>query len=200
MEQFGFESPTDYYDERISETDEQICKLINERKRLSDNNPGFPSSNYITKWSKGYNLEEIFLNYVFAHFYNEELYKAAIEPKNFRKNIAVLKAFEKEDTFYSVTFVRQFENVSVVHLNINSKATDESSEWDHSEYKHYKLSIKSENTQFECRNEEGGGTSGNYSYAFIVSPALPDDVSQYNFVFTEYSLPSKKDTDFEFVI
>lgn len=200
MEQIRFEAPTDYYDERISETDEQICRLIKQRKELFDNNPGFPTKNYITDWSKKYDFEELFLNYVFADFLNEEFYKPAIEPKNFQKNIPVLKAIEKKDTFYSVTLVRQFENVSVVHFNINSNATDESSEWDHTEFKHYKLSIKSEDTQFECRNEGGGGNSGNHSYTFIVSPALPDDVSQYNFVFTEYSLPSKKDTDFEFVI
>lgn len=39
-----FEPPTEYYDKRIENIDEQICELINQRKDLSNNNPGFPTN------------------------------------------------------------------------------------------------------------------------------------------------------------
>lgn len=200
MNPIQFEPPTDHYDERIAETDEQICKLIKQRKELSDNNPGFPNREYITDWAKKYDFNENFLNYIFVDFLNEDLHKPVIEPKNYLKNIPVLKAFEKEDTFYSVTFIRQFENASVIHLNINSNVAGNESEWNHSEYSHFELSIKSEDTHYECRNEGGGGTLGSETYTFIVSPALPDDVSKYKLAFKEYNMPFNKETNFEFII
>ncbi len=195
-----FEPPTDHYDERIAATDEQIYKLIKQRKEISCNNPGFPTKRYITEFSKKYKFDENFLNYIFVNLLNEDLYKPIVEPKNFLKNTPILKAFEKDDIFYSVTFIRQFENASVVHLNINSNFTGDVSDWNHSEDSHFELSIKSEDTQFECRNEGGGGTLGNETYSFIVSPALPDDVSKYKLVFKEYKMPFKKETAFEVVI
>lgn len=200
MKHMSFEPPTDYYDERVAETDEQMCQLIKQRKELSDNNPGFPSKKYIKDWSKKYGFYENFLNYIFADLLNEDLYKPVIEPKNFLKNISVLKAFEKDNSFYSVTFVRQFENASVVHLNLHSAIRDDMSEWDHSEHSHFELSVKAEDRQYECRNEGGGGTLGNETYTFIVSPALPDDVSNYDLFFTEYKMPYKRETGFEFKI
>ncbi len=43
-----------------------------------------------------------------------------VEPKGFLKNTPILKSFEKDDVFYSVTFIRQFENASVVEALNNS--------------------------------------------------------------------------------
>ncbi|MEK4667511.1 hypothetical protein [Niallia sp. FSL R7-0271] len=40
--------------------------------------------------------------------------------------------------------------------------------------------------QYECRNNRSGGSTGHYTYSFIVSPALPDDVSGIRLVFKEY--------------
>ncbi|GAB2324122.1 hypothetical protein IRB23M11_17440 [Alkalibacterium sp. m-11] len=200
MKPMLFEPPTDHYDERIAATDEQICQLIKQRKELSDNNPGFPTEKHITDWSKKYDFEEDFLNYIFVDLLNEDLYKPVVEPKNFIKNTPVMKAFENDDTFYSVTFVSQFENASVVHLTINSHFTSDESEWDYSEHSHFELSIRAEASQYKCRNEGGGGTLGNETFTFIVSPALPDDVSKYKLVFKEYKMPFKKETGFEVVI
>ena len=120
MKRMPFEPPTEHYDERIEAIDEQICQLIKQRKELSNNNPGFPTKQLIANWAKKYNFYEDFLNSVFAHFLNEEIYKPVVEPKGYLKNIPILKSFEKDDKFYSVTFIRQFENASVVHLNIDS--------------------------------------------------------------------------------
>ncbi|WP_245799426.1 hypothetical protein [Sporosarcina newyorkensis] len=77
---------------------------------------------------KKYNFQVGFLNAVFAEFLNEELYKPVVEPKGFLKNIPILKSVEKKDVFYSVPFIRQFKNASVIHLNIDRYITDEISE------------------------------------------------------------------------
>lgn len=147
MEQMSFESPTNHYDERIATIDEQICQLINQRKDLSNNNPGFPTKPYIADWSKKYHLYEDFLNSIFSSFFYEDIYKPVVEPKGFIKNIPILKSFERGDVFYTVTFMRQFENASIVHLNIDSNLTNNAIEWQHQGNSRFELSIKGTDIQ-----------------------------------------------------
>lgn len=96
--------------------------------------------------------------------------------------------------------MRQFENASVVHLNINRNVTDDdTSEWYQREPSHFELSIAGEDgSKYDCRNEGGGGTMGNETFTFVVSPALPDDKSEYQLVFKEYETPFQKETGVEF--
>jgi hypothetical protein len=202
MKRMGFEPPTEHYDERIVDIDEQICELIKKRKDLSNNNPGFPTEKLITEWSQKYSLYELFLNGVFGHFYNEELFKPIVEPEGFVKNIPILKSFERADLFYTVTFVRQFQNASVVHLTIDRDDTDEMPGAFREHHPWFHLSIDDgEGTDYDCRNEGGGGSGGHTSYTYIISPPIPDDFSNIKFVFKEGKTPFKaKPTGFEFTI
>lgn len=200
MKRMQFESPTEHYDEHIEEIDEQICNLIMKRKELSKNNPGFPTKQLIADWSIKYNFYEDFLNSVFAHLLNEEIYKPVVEPKGFLKNIPILKSFEKDDVFYSVTFVRQYENASVVHFNIDRENVNDEMSRSFREPTFFNLSIEGNEVDYDCRNEGGGGSGGHESYTFIVSPALPDDFSELKFVFKQCKVPFQKPTGFEFVI
>ncbi|MCM3764925.1 hypothetical protein [Neobacillus niacini] len=201
MKRMGFEPPTEHYDSRIEDIDEQICKLIKQRKDLTNNNPGFPTEQLINKWSKKYDLYELFLNGVFGHFYNEELFKPIVEPEGFVKNIPILKSFEKDDLFYTVTFVRQFQNASVVHLTIDRDDSDENPR-DFLDHNWFSLTVDDgEGTEYDCRNEGGGGSGGHTSFTFIVSPPLPDHLSKTKLVFQETKTPyNTKLTGFEFTI
>ncbi|MBB6447999.1 hypothetical protein [Bacillus benzoevorans] len=201
MKRMPFEPPTEHYDEQIEAIDEQICHLIKQRKVLSKNNPGFPTKPLIVNWAKKYHFYEDFLNSVFAHFLNEDIYKPVVEPQGFLKNIPILKSFEKDDVFYSVTFVRQFENASVVHFNIDRKdSNDDEIPRRLREHTFFNLSIEGLGSDYDCQNEGGGGSRGHESYTFIVSPALPDDISKYKLVFKECKIPFQKPTGFEFII
>jgi len=201
MKRMPFEPPTKHYDQHIEAMDEQICNLMKQRKELSKNNPGFPTKQLIADWSIKYNFYEDFLNSVFAHFLNEEIYKPVVEPKGFLKNIPILKSFEKDDLFYSVTFVRQFQNASVVHLNLDRDDSEQMPGVLH-EHSWFDLVIDDgEGTDYDCRNEGGGGSGGHRSYTFIVSPPLPEDFSKIKFVFKECKTPFKtKPTGLEFII
>lgn len=200
MKRMPFEPPTNYYDERVEALDEQICHLIKQRKEISKNNPGFPTKQLISVWSKKYHLYEEFINSVFGHFLNEELFKPVVEPRGFLKNIPILKSFEKDDLFYSVTFIRQYENASVVHFLIDRDDSDEIPGM-FREHTFFDLSIDGDGIYYDCRNGGGGGSDGHMSYTFTVSPPLPDDLSKIKFVFKEYKTPLKtKPTGLEFII
>lgn len=200
MDPWAFEPPTEYYDENFTAIDDQICQLIEKRKELSKDNPGFPTREYIADWSEKYGLNEDFLNAIFSEILNENSYETIVEPKNFLGNNIVLKALEKNDVLYSVIAVRQFENASEVHLNIIRNLVEEITEWGQIDQYHFELSIKAVNGQFETSNNGGGGTPGSESYTFIVSPALPDEVSEYNLIFKAYKTRLSKDVIFEFTI
>ncbi|WP_407270396.1 hypothetical protein [Radiobacillus sp. PE A8.2] len=200
MKQMRFEPPTEHYDEKIASIDEQICNLIMQRKEISDNNPGFPPKQMITRWAAKYNLYEDFINSVFSQFLDEDMYKPVVEPQGFLQNVPVLKSFEREGVFYSVTFLRQFENASVVHLTIDQDDFDEEMQEKIKRPSLFNLSVEGEGVEYDCRNNFGGGSGGHQSYTYTVSPALPNDLSNIKLIFKEYKIPFSKPSGFEFVI
>ncbi|WP_071394783.1 hypothetical protein [Bacillus tuaregi] len=200
MKRLPFEPPTEHYDERIQSIDEQICALIKERKVVSDQDPGFPAKKLISAWSDKYDFQEDFLNSVFSHFLNEDLYRPVVEPEGFVKNIPVLKSFENKDVFYSITFIRQYENASVVHFNIDREYREEDMHRGFQDHTFFELSIQGLDTEYDCRNDGGGGSRGHESYTYIISPALPDDLSTFTLVFKEHKTPYQKPTGLEVLI
>lgn len=91
MKLMPFEPPTEYYNDKIKSIDDQICSLLNQRKDLSNHDPGFPKKEQISAWSKNYNLYEDFLNSLFSHLLNEEMYKPVQETIGYVKHIPILK-------------------------------------------------------------------------------------------------------------
>jgi hypothetical protein len=119
MKRLPFERPTKYYDEHLYPIDEQLCSLLKQRKEASNNNPGFPPLEDISKWSEKYNLYEDLLRSLFGVLENDDHFRPRVEPVDFQKYIPVLKSVEKDQCFYSVTFIRQYANASVVNFNID---------------------------------------------------------------------------------
>lgn len=192
MSSMNFEPPSDYYDERVASIDEKICELVKERKEHAEGNPGFPMQTFINEWAQKYDFSASFLNGVFSTLFFEEMHGPVIEPQNFIKNVSVMRTKEANDCFYSILWMRQFENASVVYLSV--------SETEEVRMKFHTLTITGTDEEFNCLSEGGGGSDGNLIYTFIVTPALPEDVSNYQFVINESERPLKKDGSTEIVI
>jgi hypothetical protein len=188
MKQLPFERPTDHYDERIQSIDEKICELFQKRKDLSDHNPGFPPFELISDWAKKFGLYEELLKSVFGTLRNEEQFKPIIEPKGYKKHISVLKSVEKNNRFYTVPFIRQFENASVVQLTIDWNSTTETP----GERPHHTFFELFIGDKYDCRMINGSGSSGHESNHFVVSPSLPDKLSGLDLVFREFRTPFKE--------
>lgn len=186
MNQLPFERPTEHYDKRLLPIDVQICSLLKKRKDLSNNNPGLPPDKTVSKWAEKYGLYEDYLKTLFGTMRIEEQLKPRIEPTRFRKHLPVLKSVEIDKRNYTVTFIRQYENASVVQLLIDWDDTnDPPIQLDRKfSRNHFQLFL---GEQYECRLESGGGSTGHYRCKFVVSPALADDISGQEFTFKEYS-------------
>ncbi|NRY62396.1 hypothetical protein [Clostridium beijerinckii] len=193
MELIPFKRPTDHYEEEIGGIDEQICELIRKRKDISNNNPGYPPFEYISKWAEKFNLYENQLKSVFSSLWNESSYKPVVEPDGFRKNLQILKIIEKDDSLFYVTFIRQYSNASLINFNIDRNDISDSSNCK-SKHSSFELFIGEE---YNCRMKSGCGSGEHYCYNFVVSPALPDDVSGIDLTFIEYEIPlmEKKKVD-----
>ncbi|MEK3981744.1 hypothetical protein MKY37_22315 [Psychrobacillus sp. FSL K6-2836] len=193
---------TDYYDQQLSTIDEQLCALLKQRKELSNNNPGVPPIESITKWTEKYGVYEDLLNSLFGLLRNEEIFRPQVEPNNFRLHLPVMKAIEKAERLYSITFIRQFDNASVIYLTIDwdvPKNLDHLEEIRRSRYEGaFHLHI---NENYDCRPTGGRGSGGHSTQKFVVSPALPDDLTGLSLVFTEYTNHLKENpTGLEFVM
>lgn len=187
MKRMPFERPTDHYDERILSIDEQICALLKERKDVSSNNPGFPPTDQIAEWAKKYNQYEDVLNSIFSTLRMEEEFKPRVEPENFIKHLPILKSFEKNDRLYTITFIRQFENASVVQLNIDwEEKTEDIDDYRLRHMSHHHFLELSLGENYECRTDNGSCSDGHFRQNYIVSPPIPDDPSGLNLIFKEY--------------
>ncbi|NWQ40672.1 hypothetical protein MLOOGBEN_08165 [Bacillus sp. EB106-08-02-XG196] len=202
MKRMPFERPTEHYDEKIFPIDEQICALLKQRKDISNNNPGFPPPEYISEWAKKYGLYEDLLNSVFGTLRMEDEFKPRVEPKNFIKHVPILQSVEKDERLYTLTFLRQYENATVVQLNMDwDDKTEDLDEDPHLRHmRHHRALELRLGENYECRIDSGSGSDGHFRQNFIVFPPLPDDPSGLTFVFKEYHDFSKgKPTGLEIV-
>ena len=180
--QFERNRSNDYYDEQLYSIDEQICALLKKRHELSNKKPGCPPDEVVSKWAKKYGFYEEYLLSLFGMMPMADFFIPRVEPIGFRKYMPVLKAVEKDERFYSITYIRQYENASVVQLNIG---------WDEVDDKPLKMVNHNRfdlyvGEQYDCRMDRGSGTTGSLMNNYIVSPALPDDISGIKFIFTGY--------------
>ncbi|MBD8591675.1 MULTISPECIES: hypothetical protein [Peribacillus] len=196
MKRMPSEQPTEHYDERVFSIDEQLCSLLRQRKDISNDNPGFPPEDVISKWALKYDLYEDYLRSLFWSMRMDDFFKPRIEPTGFRKHISVLKSIEKDDQVYSVTVIRQYENASVIQLHIDWDEAKDLPDLHH--HNTFELFL---GEQYDCWQDRAGGSTGHYTYNFIVSPPLPDYISSMDLVFKEYRDTFKENpTGLEIVI
>ena len=69
----------------------------------------------------------------------EENFRPIPEPVHFRKHVPIMNSAQWEDVLFSITFIRQYENASVLLLNVDYDASEGSAEQDL--YRHYALKL-----------------------------------------------------------
>ncbi|MFL0270155.1 hypothetical protein [Candidatus Clostridium radicumherbarum] len=184
MKRVSLKQPTTHYDEGIKQIDEQICELIKQRKEISNNNPGYPTLEYIIKWAEKFGLYEEMLKSIFYSLWNEKMYKPLVEPEGFQRNLLVLRSIEIDNRLFSVVSIRQFSNASIVNFNID---WDNTVDLSGSQPRHTRFELFIDE-RYECRFKDGTGGDGHFHFNFAVSPPLPDNISGISLVFKEYNL------------
>ncbi|WP_145946258.1 chorismate mutase [Paenibacillus sp. Y412MC10] len=179
MKRMPFTRPTEHYDERLLPIDRQICQLLQQRKEISEGNPGYPPFAYIDQWAAETGLYEDFLKMIFGAIRSDEFFKPIVEPAGFIKHVPVLVSQEHEGYYFTLTSVRQYANASVVTLHVDGDVTIPECSTDIS---NFALDM---GEYYDCRMDRGVSCSGNATYNYVVSPPLPDKLSGLEFVFRE---------------
>jgi hypothetical protein len=154
-------------------------------KRLSNGNPGYPPLESITEWAEKFDIYKSLLQSVFAALWNEKQFRPFVQPEGLRMHIPVLRSVEIDNHIYSVIFIRQYTNASLVNFNIDWESP-EGSPFDRASRSHFELSL---GPGYDCYMSSGSGSQDHYTYNFIVSPAIPDDISGIDLIFTEHKQP-----------
>lgn len=151
--------------------DEQICALLCQRKELYAHTKDSPTDEMMKEWAQKYGFDDIFLAMIFSVIKSEKYYQSLVEPVGFRQYIPVLQSQEVGDRIYTVSYVRQYENASVVQLLID---------WDDEENSYQDI------RQRLNRHYLGLFIDQHESNRYVVTPPLPDDIQGLSFIFTEY--------------
>lgn len=195
-----FDKESTYYHADLESIDEKICALIQERKQIGGENPGFPEKVLLQKWSKQFGIYEELLNSLFNLMQNEADFKPRIKPKGFRKFLSMMQGGEMEDSFVYVTHIRQYENASVLSLTID-RAIENRDEYGRKSVDCEFIELELEIEGYDCRTDSGSGSGGQMMMDYIIFPALPDDFSELDLVFKEMErFPQKRFTGREITI
>lgn len=197
MEYEQIEGASTNYNEHFLAIDEKICELLHQRKEISKKSIVFPPDKTLANLADEYGFQKEYLESVFTTIEMEDSFKPKVVPEEFKKYLPVLKSSEKAGVMYTVTFIRQYANASVVYLNMDWDENSDSFEVGESP-DFYELFI---DDSYNCHSEGGGGTTGHMSYNYIISPALPDDLTGIELIFKESGWPFNKiSTGFELTI
>ncbi|SHN50536.1 hypothetical protein [Desulfitobacterium chlororespirans] len=183
MNAMPFHPPTDYYCKELAPLDEEICSLLAKRKELSNQNPGFPDPDLIAQWSQAFGLKEYWLCLVFAHLLSEEQIHIPVEPVEFLRFIPVLRSVTVDKLSHTVTYLKQYSNASIVYIETEVITPEP---FGHLGHAMFELSIAPE---YLCTLNGGGGSGKTMQHSFVVTPPLPDDVSEVEFHFKVKPLP-----------
>ncbi|WP_407371703.1 hypothetical protein [Carnobacterium sp.] len=189
------ESLDTYYNENILSIDKRLCELLNDRKKIV-NRELIPPDKVVSNLADEYGFQKEYLQSFFTTIGMEDIFQPIVEPVQFRKYLPVLKTYENQGVLYTVTYIRQYINASVLYLHIDWEERDESIEFS---YDPNLFDLFIDDT-YICRSE-GGGTTGHMSSSYIISPSLPDDLNGIELVFKELGRPfTENPTGFEFSI
>lgn len=107
--------------------------------------------------------------------------------------MSVLKSVEKDGDMYTLTFIRQYENASVVNFYIDSMPAESGEEFQPHRHRFFELLL---GEGYDCRGSGGGGSNGHHTYRFVVTPPIPDNLSNLHCLFQEYNSPFGEPTGF----
>ena len=171
----SFHPPTEHYCEELASIDGQICELLAKRKELSGNNPGFPNLERILAWSQQYELNEDWLQRIFSFMYREYQRPIISEPASFLRFVPILKLLEDNNIIYSLTYMKQYSNASVVYIEAELNDSDPNVRFGHA---YFELFISD---KYQCRPDGGCGQRRGMQHSFVVVPPLPDDLTGIEF-------------------
>ncbi len=158
------EPPTDYYDEQLQTVDENIVASIATRQRLSNGKPGFPKAAYLERWARQYEIPVSILHQTFSALFRWHVVRERLQPDQFKRFVAIMAAEPHGNLLVLVPYLRQYNNCSVVSVQLESPQLADGP-----------VHVDLEIAGYECLRHGGGGSQSYWHQEFVVTPVIPDD-------------------------
>ena len=170
---FG-EEPEGPYGEDALRVDREICRLVAERDRLAAGERLHPGAARLLEWSKEFGVGELSLRNLFAQLAaTPRLEALPPTPEGLRRVLEVMRRVERDGLAVTLTHCMQYRNASVIHCEIEAPGY---------RIPHGSVLLEVEGTGYESRHHHAQGGGGKWSAAFVVWPALPDDLRAVTFI------------------
>lgn len=175
------------YNESFRNMDENLLKMLNERKKLANGKRFFPPVEQMEEWAKNYDMELAQISW-FMHSLQDGStpFRMPKGPGELLSVSPIMKKTQMDDFHYLLTHAMQHEHGTIVHLEIKHIHNDEG-------IGHIRpqlmLHIDDKENFYHVNRDRGHGSGGKTELSFLVSPRLPDDMSKVNFALIPYSMP-----------
>ncbi|WP_153976656.1 hypothetical protein [Paenibacillus xylanilyticus] len=166
------------YNDQVRQIDEQLLRLVAQRKQITGAVQYHPPQEVIDEWTASLDLKEEDIRYVLRsvqpmpqrHFFPpEELPLIGVVP--------IMKRTVQDSCEYLITHSMQYETESIIHVEIHYKGN----ETDRVHVvPHLALEVISEQNHMSTRHSSRGG-GGETHLSYRVVPALPSSLEQVQF-------------------
>ena len=175
------------YDNRLEPIDEKLVQLIAKRNRLSKGTNGMPTLEQYERWSKEYKIDPSLLAPVFAAMHNPRRFpRFPVSPQHLQKIVPIMRKVEKDSITYQITRMEQYEECSLVHVDMFAPEDYDTFEFD----VQLTLAVSSDK-EYEVQMHHGHSGTNQASYAYTVIPKLRDDLDEYHFQLKPYPQHSR---------
>lgn len=166
------------YNEKVKEIDEQIIKLISDRRALTKGKGYFPLNEQIADWSKTFDMEELEIRLILHHLQPQTVHHFPNEFGPLLNVVSIMKKTVVDSCEYILTHAMQHERVSLVHVEIN--LLDEEKSGGVHLQPHLTLEVFGDQQYAVGRHGNRGGGS-HMELQFVVSPPLPASLDAIEF-------------------
>ncbi len=169
----GGEEPEGTYGEAAMRIDREICRLVAERDRLAAGERLHPGAERVLAWSKEFGVGGLSLRNLFAQLAaTPRLEALPPTPEGLRRVLEIMRRVDANGLTVTLTHCMQYVNASVVHCEIEAPGR---------RVAYGSVVLEVDGTGYESRHHHAQGGGGKWSAAFVIWPALPDDLREVTF-------------------
>ncbi|WP_261301510.1 hypothetical protein [Paenibacillus andongensis] len=173
------------YNEEFRSIDESLIRLLKERKSLAKGKRFFPSKEIIQEWASSYEMDIPQINWL-IHSLNEGSYSVMPdEPGELLSVIPIMQKSIVDDFEYQLTHSMQHKNGSIIFLEIKLLENGE-----HIGHIRPQLLLEVKGSkEYQVRRNGSHGGGGQAQVRYLVTPQLPNNISEISFALKPYAIP-----------
>ncbi|WP_141432315.1 hypothetical protein [Bacillus sp. 03113] len=173
------------YNDTFKQIDENLLKLLTERKELANGKNAFPPESLMQEWSEKYKLDIPQISWLIHSLNSRSSFMILDGPNELLAVIPIMKKSIVGDFEYILTHSMQHQNCSMIYLEI--KHTNKEEHVDHI-LPQLMLLIDGP-VSFDVSHHGAHGGGGEAKISFLIYPSLPNNLDNISFALIPHASP-----------